>query len=175
MDNPQATLTIEDLAWLGGLIDGEGCIYITKRVRTQSNFSLLPGVLISNTDPFIIEEVSRILHLAGIGHWVGWSNPSNRKNGRPSKRMMGNIKCGGFKRTRHALEVLIPYIRAKKDQAILVEEFCERRLRIGYAAKNSYTEIDDSYYRRVRELKLKEAPTTVRGSRVLGDKIQSEP
>ena len=72
MDNPQATLrtlTTEDLSWLGGVIDGEGCVSLYRRIRGKAvNFT--PEINISNSDPFFIEEVAKILEMAEIGHWV---------------------------------------------------------------------------------------------------------
>ncbi len=163
MDNQQATLesrtlTTEDLAWLGGVIDGEGCISLYRRIRGKAvNFT--PEIVISNSDPYFIEECAKILEMAEIGHWVQWRKPG--KN-RQSKKMMGCVITRGFKRTQRATTILIPYIRAKRDQAKLMLEFVEDRL----ACKQkcySYTERDDEIYRELRILKNKEAPETIRG------------
>lgn len=171
-DNPQATLTTEDLAWLGGLIDGEGCIYLSRRNRKRMKkgnaigrlVNYRPGVLISNADPFIIEEAHRIIDLAGIGHWVTWSNPSKQEN-RRSQKMMGVVHCMGYKRCQAFLPIIIPYVRAKRDQAKVLLEYIDRRIEIKPTTHNSYGYEEDYYFNRLHELKQKEAPETIRGYR----------
>ncbi len=171
MDNQQATLTTEDLAWLGGIIDGEGCISLSVRTRKStingSNKNYRPWIVISNSDPFTINECHRILNLAGIGHWITWRNPSGKD--RRSKRMMGMVEVTGYKRVQTALGKLTRFIRAKNDQAKTLSEYIEYRLslpRIG-----SYDQVDDGYYNRIKALKQKEAPETIRGSNLTDCKI----
>lgn len=172
MDDPQATLTKEDLAWLGGLIDGEGCIYLARRIRGKSKgdgknmtTNYKPGISIANSDPFIIEEAHRILTLAGLGHWIMWMNPRNHAGRPQTKRMMGSVQCVGFKRTQKALKILMPYVRAKRDQAQILLEFVERRLAIKPTSHNTYNEVDEEYHRRLHQLKEKGASETIRGGR----------
>lgn len=162
MDNQQATLTTEDLAWLGGVIDSDGCLSLSLRKRKSGSLQYRAEVVISNCDPFFIEEASRILGLAEIGHWIGWKKPHKKR----PKRMMGEIRAAGFKRVRTALTVLTPFIRAKKDQAETLLSFVERRLGIGYAAKDSYGIVDEAYLERMKGLKTKGAPETIRGRRI---------
>jgi len=172
MVNPQAiergsTLTTEDLAWLGGVIDGEGCISLTKRVRGKGRVNYKPIVVISNSDPDFVEEICRVLDMAKIGHWVTWMNSAGKKL---SKRNVCNIMVSGFLRCQNALEILTPHIRAKKDQAELMSKYIEYRLSVTNNTGNSYSEKDDEIYAEMRNLKQKRAPETIRGGRH-GDKI----
>lgn len=166
MDNPQATLTTEDLAWLGGVIDGEGCIALNRRVRGNA-VNYHPQIVISNTDPFMIEECGRILRLAGIGHWVMW----RKREGDRNRRMMGHVAISGYRRCQKALGTLTSRVRGKRDQAELLLEFIERRLAIGHTKHKTYGATDEQYFLRIRELKRKEAPETLRG----GSRWVSEP
>ncbi len=169
MDNPQATTTKEDLSWVGGIIDGEGCISLCKRNR-KGTINYRPIILISNTDKRMIEEVSSILKKATIGHWVTWINPKLPTKTRPSQRMMGSVNISGFQRCEHALSILIPYIRTKRNQATTILEYIRYRLAIGYTKHNTYCETDDRYYQILGAMKKVGAPETIRGGRI-GDKI----
>lgn len=165
MDNPQATrvldrtLTTEDLAWLGGVIDGEGCISLYRRIRGEA-VNFMPEINVSNSDQWFIEECAKILEMAEIGHWVQWRKPQQN---RASKKMMGCVVVRGFKRCEKALRILTPSIRAKKNQAVLLNEFVVGRLAIGPTKHNTYSEHDDEIYRELRILKKREAPETIRG------------
>lgn len=166
MDNPQATLTTEDLAWLGGVIDGEGCIALNRRYRGKA-VNYHPQIIISNTDPFMIDECARILQLLGVGHWVMW----RKREGHANRRMMGHVAVSGYRRCQKALATLTSCTRGKRDQAQLLLEFIERRLSIGHTKHYTYSEIDERYFLKIRELKRKEAPETTRG----GNRWVSEP
>jgi intein-encoded DNA endonuclease-like protein len=47
--------------YLSGIVDGEGCVYFTPERREW-------GIVISNTDPGIIEGVEHSLTLLGVHH-----------------------------------------------------------------------------------------------------------
>lgn len=169
MDNHAGNLTTEDLAWLGGIIDGEGCLCLSRR-RRKNAINYKPYILISNCDLALVEEVSRILKLAKIGHWIIWRDPKKATATRPSIRMMGQITIQGYKRCKQALEVLTPSIRAKSDQAETLMEYINYRLMNGWPGKFTYSSVDDEYYTKMGQLKKKGASETIRGNRV-GDKI----
>ncbi len=54
-------LTLNELGWLAGIIDGEGCIMVKPRHNTR-----LVRVIITNTDVGIISEVERLIGLMDI-------------------------------------------------------------------------------------------------------------
>jgi len=168
MGNQQATLSTEDLGWLGGILDGEGCISLTRRPRAHGVMNYKPYVVISNSDPFLIEEIASLLRALGIGHWVQWRRPHR---GTMAKKMMGIITVAGLRRCEKALALLTPYIRGKKREAELVAEWITRRLAINPGKNGTYSEKDDWYYTEIRRLKDKGAPETIRG----GHRWASEP
>lgn len=80
-DNPQGTPTEAEIAWLAGILEGEGTVMLGAWVRNGSNAvvagSIAPGALkisvnikFYNTDAGIIAKVVDILDRLGIGYHV---------------------------------------------------------------------------------------------------------
>ena len=57
MDNQQPSISMFELGWLCGIIDGEGCIGLWSRGGSR-NSEFKPGVRIASTSPEIIETLS---------------------------------------------------------------------------------------------------------------------
>ena len=148
MGNPQGTLTKEDLAWLGGILDGEGSFLLNKRDRHGKNPGYAPRISVSNTSHMMMEEIARIGTEAGFGTWItkvqGPSSPL-------SKRAIWQLHIAGTKRCLNALNVLLPYVRAKWDQASLLRDFCLHRLEQGHY--QDYGPFDDWCFERMREFR----------------------
>ena len=185
MGNQQATSLELDLAFLAGLMEGEGCFSLHRRIRTDRRTlrsSDAPPVLnykthiaISNSDYRVIEEVHCILDRLEVGHYIQWHGKGlkkgsiNPQTGKEVKavRAVGQINIFGMKRCKTFLEKIIPYLKIKKDQAECMLEWIERRLSIpthkAIASRGStYDEIDDGYYRRMADLKQIGASETTR-------------
>lgn len=168
-DNPQVTLTKEDLGWLGGCLDSDGCLTIARRNRKGTTaYQYSVHIVFSNSEPDYIEEVARLLKLARIGHWVvGYKNKGFSGN------TAGQIQISGIKRVNRALSVLAPYVRSKRKQAQVLLEFTGRRMAI-YPAKNSYGPEDDEFYRRNKELN-KGTSETIRRERLKSARYSPNP
>ena len=125
MDNQQESL----LWWLGGIIDGEGCITINhhRLHRNTQKETLLfsPIIVIVNTNKVLIETCQEILRTSGIPHFVSYTD-SSKKN--PHWKPKWSITISGLKRVSKALAILSPYIIAKKEEKTLVKRFCDLRL-----------------------------------------------
>jgi hypothetical protein len=185
MGNPQATeLT---LAFLAGLIEGEGCFSVHRRVRNDGGrarkggdptLNYMAHIGISNSDTRMIEDVHQILVTVDVGHYVQWHGMGLKKGGiNPNTgkmikavRAVGQINIFGMKRCQKFLPIIIPYLRYKLDQAVLMQAWIEYRLTIPYASAISkrltttYGEYDEQVYRQMHELKSAGASTTTRES-----------
>lgn len=124
IDNQQERL----LWWLGGIIDGEGCITINHhRLHKNSQKETLlfsPNIIIVNTNKIIIDTCEMILRENDIPFYISYVPSQVEKN----YKEKWAIKISGIKRCVRALNILQPYIIGKKEEAILVKKFCENRL-----------------------------------------------
>lgn len=130
MGNQQVT-TLE-LGWLIGAIDGEGCVGITKRNRTntRNGFTLKPHVQVANCDRSFIERYCAGLHGLGVPFHVSFTQNKN-----PKRRDNWTVITAGLKR----VAKLLPFITEllcdeKREKARLVLEYCESRLNDWHAA-----------------------------------------
>ena len=141
MDNQQRS--IEDrLHWLGGIIDGEGCItagaghtktghgYIYKHRR------YVPAIDIVNTDPIIINEIMSILDEVKLPYWANW----RKSKAHPEWKLKCDIMITGMKRCNKAAKKLVKYIIAKRDRALAMIEWTDKRLAMGQ--REAYTQED---------------------------------
>lgn len=185
MGNPQETeLT---LAFLAGLIEGEGCFSVYRRLRTDGGRARNGGdptlnykahIAISNSDKRMIEDVHQILDSFQVGHYIQWHGMGLKKgtinpvNGRLAKavRAVGQINITGMKRCQTFIPLVLPYLRYKRDQAELMLQWIEYRLSIPYASAISrrltttYGDYDEQVYLQMRELKSAGSSTTTRES-----------
>lgn len=102
-------------AWLAGIIDGEGCISIMKR---GSNF--IPTVKIANTNETLINNCVKLLNEAGIEFNLRYSDRGERKNAKPAWELAMESRP----RVIAFLNLIYPYLIAKKQQADLVLNWC---------------------------------------------------
>jgi len=109
-----------DIAYLAGIIDGEGCIYAGFRNVAESN-NLTVRVTVYNTHPFIIRRVTEILLALQVPFYV--SNPGGPKVSKPGV----TVVVGGKGRVAKLLEIVIPYLTAKRRRAELVLELIKYR------------------------------------------------
>jgi hypothetical protein len=97
-----------DAAWLAGLIDGDGCIYLSQGTGVR----LTPRINISMTHLQTIKDVAK---LTNVGSWCRASISKNAKNIKPIYKY--EVVCN---QAIHILKEIIPYLRTKKKQALLL-------------------------------------------------------
>lgn len=110
--NPQQTV----LAYLAGIIDGEGCIRIAKANGsrfTSHSASINCGMTQS-------EPIELLYHV--FGGSIRWNQPTC-KNASPCKPLR-YWYCNGRDGVAKTLRALYPYLRAKRKQAAIVLDFC---------------------------------------------------
>lgn len=113
-----------DIAWLAGIVDGEGSIIMGfEKKRSLYN----PFVAIGNTDKGILAESFAIMTL--LGCHVTLSEMKVDRLGRFGRKRCWKLVVAGLDSLIPLLEVLIPHMASyKKVRAEAVLEFCKLRL-----------------------------------------------
>lgn len=153
--NPQERLGLD---WVGGIIDGEGCITITsyfKRYNGTNIFTATPIIQITNTNYKLISLVEMVYDREGIRHYICQTQPKAKNT-----KIRYDIKIQGLERCREACEILKPYIFVKDEQINLIEEFCNHRLSL--VRNHPQTPESLQMITKIRELNSK-------GSKILND------
>lgn len=142
-----------DLAYLAGLMDGEGYIgmsYNTRRTGTQYT----PRVTITDTNEKIVAEVRRILTNESIAFYV-----SEWKSNKAHKKRF-TIEAVGFRRSLKWLFVIEPHLIAKQEQARLLLAWMWSRLTHGKGYNRvPYTVDENNIYYALKELNAKGSVT----------------
>ncbi len=106
--------------YLAGFIDGEGSIalYKHKDKRVQKGYTLHPRFEINNTNEAILKAIQK-----EIGGKIRIK--SNQKN----CKIVKVIDFQDYNQIRNILEILLPILVIKKEQAKLMIEFCNSRIK----------------------------------------------
>ena len=105
----------QKLAWLAGIVDGEGAVYVAR-----SGF-LKAKIEITNTNLLMIKEIKRILRKNKIDYYEYDRMVRNRKL---EKRIYIHTQNSVLLLSK----LLLPYMIAKKIQILLLIKFCELRI-----------------------------------------------
>lgn len=148
-----------DLAYIAGLIDGEGTITINRhRNKSKRGWVYQPCVSISNTVPSLCMWVQSVTGMGNV-------NSKDYKNRNKRYRLPWVWQVFNMEEIVVLLTKLIPFLKLKREQALLLVRFCEERIkqnrrwvpdrdRMGrfVPSTNSYTELQHQIYRRIRKL-----------------------
>src|SRR5438309_7768535 len=103
-----------ELAWLGGIIDGEGCIgtiHHTQRKNGRFVETWRPHISITNPNPLIIERCTSILERNGASFQLS----SRTTEGTIWKTVM-HVQIIGLRRVARVIPVIRPYVYGKAAQ-----------------------------------------------------------
>jgi len=121
-----------DIAWLAGIMDGEGCFSVKRPIVRKSGkargkmTSYQLWVVICNTSKAMIDRVSRILTDVGVHH-------------QPIRRVWKGQKATRWQYWLHVAKkddvlkitrILLPHLTAKKTEAEVVEWFLNRACQV---------------------------------------------
>ena len=98
----------EEIAYIAGLFDGEGSIYISKGKKQY-----FLTVSITNTDLYVLEFIKNLLHIGKISK----SPDKTMKHHKVYRLRLYSNDAKNF------LEIVLPYLRVKTEQAKLAIEF----------------------------------------------------
>ena len=110
------TLENWQLAYIGGIIDGEGSIYLST---TKGNTSVVAGVAVTMTS---LECVNFLHRITGMGHIQVYKRPGKYKTAY-------KWTIGGRLEIYLFLKAVHPYLLVKEKQADIMLEFVERRIK----------------------------------------------
>jgi len=138
-----------DLGWLAGIIDGEGCITLLPAYKRETVW-YRPYVKISNTNPLIIDRISKISKALKVGHWI-----SRRMKGKYADKNLYEVVFDGMKRVNSLLNIMLPFIVGKKDEAETVKAFIDYRSNKhgGNNTQYPYGEIEKGFYEKCKQQK----------------------
>lgn len=130
-----------ELAWLAGIIDGEGCIGLYY--NRKNNAAYRPIITIVNTNNKLIIRICSLLNKLNIKYYFGTRKQNIQKNWKKSYCITIQYKKGVNK----LLESIIPYIHAKKKQIYIVNKFCKTKYH-----KYGYSKIEKKNFEKMKEL-----------------------
>jgi hypothetical protein len=139
-------MTVRDveLAWLAGIIDGEGCfsIYGVHR-KDADNPSPSANLTITNSNCLLLERCREILdelHIKYLYH--------DPKNGHQRGRRVMRIRVKNYSSIQSLIELTLPFLIGKVDQAKILLEFVSLAGQRGKLNLEGRTELMD----RIKEL-----------------------
>lgn len=123
-----------DFAWLAGIWDGEGSIYMGHQDKRYA----VPVIMMDNTDPNIINKAYQILNYIGVSAHI---NESKNKKG--STRPVYRLATANLDYIKLFAEKIGPYlVGEKKARLELLYGFVISRLQRGKRSKYSDDEIE---------------------------------
>lgn len=121
------SISAMDLAYMAGLVDGEGSIYCLAHAGGKTCY---PAITVAMTDFGVIEWLA--------ARWQVQVSRMPRRN--PKHKPQIFVRLSG-ERARLLCELLLPYLKVKRAQAALVQEF-PLEARVGPGVKIDLSEIN---------------------------------
>ena len=108
-----------DLAWLAGIIDGEGCfsIYSVSRKDAETP-SPSANLTITNSNRLLLNRCKEILDAHDIKYL--YHDP---KNGHQRGRKVMRIRVKNYSSMRKLIGLILPFLVGKAEQAAVMLEF----------------------------------------------------
>lgn len=131
------------LAWLAGIIDGEGCIQMRYANRPE-NTTLQVRVMIGSVSTAMIDEVRTILIDLGLV-FSTHSQPAGRRTAFPNSRKIFRLEVCRKRHVKKLLGALRPYLINKAPEATAALEYLNRACAV-----------DGNYCTAVKDIKLME-------------------
>lgn len=131
------------MAWLAGIIDGEGNLQATIKRAANGKDYFMPKVRIANTDVRMIQKVARIYLDLGV---VFFYTINKRKHRHATWRDMLHIEIASQGSARKLLEALMPYLCNKAEQAMAIVDmvkFVQSRPKGGNTTSYDYINTAD--------------------------------
>ena len=118
-----------DLAWLAGIIDGEGNLHALVQEKRSGSSNrlrfLCPKIRITNTDMRMIQRVSEIYVREGLTFFYALNRVSRYKNRQPTWKDQLEITVGSQAGVAKLLRLVLPYLVAKQVYASIFLELIE--------------------------------------------------
>jgi len=168
MDNQHTNNT--DLAYLAGIIDGEGCVTIERtgnRRKSTGQRGFLPSIVIVNTNPELISRCQDILNQYQVGNYIKMFRHQNWKN-----KELYRLCVIGLLRVYKLIQLIEPYSIAKRGQIQVAKKFIESRT-VTHPKGKKYDEYELASIVEIKDLNKKGVRDCTQASEQ-SDKRQSE-
>ena len=155
------------LAWLAGILDGEGTLSVQVYTLPDGRVRLTPFISIVNTDAGILDECRSILAQIGV-KFRNCAAP-NSGCGFESRLICTNLRVDGQKPVEQLLRVIQPYLRSIKSQrALTILQYLEsrtagliKREANGQISRSEYTQAEIELISSVRSHKRAKSSETI--------------
>lgn len=148
--NQQEIGSLADIAWLAGMMDGEGCVALmvfprAKRQRS-AGFRLQMRVTIANTNEGVTDRIIRIYRHLGIGHHV--QTQISKSKSVPTGRIIRLVHVSTKSHLLLLLTTMLPHMAEteKIERATILVALIEQRdaaaREHGTRATHCYTKAD---------------------------------
>lgn len=152
-----------ELAWLAGIIDGEGTITLERNGtrRLAGIMGLSPKVIVANSNEAIIQRTVNLMQHLGVNpHIKTQVSGYGRKLADGSRtvtrrRNMYWVVCAGLAKSKRILAPVLPHLIGKAEQARVVLDFIEVRGDPQQAKGKPYGEYELSLLERIRALNFR--------------------
>jgi hypothetical protein len=139
-----------DLAWLAGIIDGEGSIGVGYR---ESKNSYQTQIQLENTNVALMDRAVSIAESVGVNPRLTTRVKNQLKN--PKWKVSYRYCITKHSEIELLLQALIPHLTAKKAQAILLLEWVQDRQSLGRSPRGHlmpHTEKSKQIYQKLKEI-----------------------
>jgi hypothetical protein len=116
---------VADMAWLAGILDGEGTMHLGLEIGSHGYLRPYAIVSVVNSNPYIIQRVSQIWERINVKF-------SYNLQKRKPRRDYLTIKTTGLGSAQKVLVATLPYLSAKREQALCLLVYIEWRAKQGY-------------------------------------------
>lgn len=162
-------------AWLAGIIEGEGSFQFVNHCGVNSDdVHLRAQVHVYNSDVRMVRKISEIYLENGIRFHYYLQNNKHYNNTSCGVR----ITASGYRNMKKLLDLIMPYLVCKLDQAMLMREYIESRLQPRIRDERGWLIVDEEnrkksqwYFAEMRRLKtppINPSTTTRKASTILG-------
>jgi hypothetical protein len=152
IDRP-CPLSREDLIWLAGFMNGEGCFTIVK-VNSRGYLVYRPDIAVVNTNMEVMKEVQIMFYSFGLVGAREWTPSDSNKNYKTAY----TVKLASMSACHFMCKTLQEFLRVKRPQSLLLIKWIEYRFKkIQDAGKTTigYDKIEDMWYEEMRLLNRK--------------------
>ena len=140
-----------DLAYIAGIIDGEGSILITRDVYSNKNPVMRVIVRVGMIEEVALKFMQKTLK---VGKFY-------KEKPYHHKRAMNRLVVTSYEEVKSSLESLLPFLKVKKEQALLALKFIDEcRGKRGHWMAPEDIEKRLSFWIKMRELNGITAPAT---------------
>jgi len=104
----------EDLAWLAGFFDGEGCVSVSQRDRKQGSYSAL-RLQITQCDRAPLDKTKSILGFGNVnGPYPSFSH--HKSATRKAGKLKWSYNTSGFERVQATIAMMWPWLGEQKKR-----------------------------------------------------------